>query len=439
MTYSLNIPLEVLRGLFIIPGWYVLFYLRHRPASKIRRVVLLASFPVCYIAWRVYFITGITVIRSNGSVELIWVASLFLFALLCGDLRESLFTAIYYIGMEACMDTLRNFIARYTLGRGLLLFSPGYYAAFYLLYLAILGWALFYYWVLKDRRGKLPLNFWIMTVIPPLGSAVLITRFASAARPLLEIGINIYLEGILFGFFMLALNLFTFYMYVRLLAYYESHLQAQVLQGQLDAQSRRITGIEVFQRQTGEMRHELKNLLFSLKVDMEQQNYDGVNNRIWAMLGDLKQVEPEYYTGVSLIDAMISFKAVQIKELGAAISVQADVLDIETTLAYDIASIMGIALDNVVDAVTSMKAQEGAPSPAVHCKIQSQKNILLIQVTNPLSGPLHYKNGEIQTTKTEGGHGLGLPALRRVAQKYAGEVTISDSGNVFCLSVMLFV
>ncbi|GHV80242.1 hypothetical protein AGMMS49944_20330 [Spirochaetia bacterium] len=439
MTYAVNFPLEALRGLLIVAGWYVLFYLRHRPASKIRCVVLLVSFPVCYIAWRVYFLTGITVIRSNTSVELIWVASLFLFALLCGDLRESLFTAIYYIGMEACMDTLRNFIVRYTLERGITLFSPAYYAAFYLLYLAILGWALFYYWVLKDLRGKLPLHFWIMTVIPPLGSAVLITRFANAARPLLEIGINIYLEGILFGLFLLALNLFTFYMYIRLLAYYESHLQAQVLQGQLYAQSRRITGIEAFQRQTGEMRHELKNLLFSLKVDMEQQNYDSVNNRIWAMLGDLKQMEPEYYTGVSLIDAMISYKAAQIREQGATISVQADLLNIETTLAYDIASIMGIALDNAADAVTSMKAQEGAPNPAVHCKIQSQKNILLITLTNPLSGPLHYKNGEIQSTKTEGDHGLGLPALRRVAWKYAGEVSITDSGNVFCLRVCLFV
>jgi hypothetical protein len=302
-----------------------------------------------------------------------------------------------------------------------------------------LGWALFYYWVLKDRRGELPLRFWIITVIPPLGSSVLLTRFSNTARSLFELGINIYLDGILFNFFLLALNLFTFYMYVRLLTYYESQLQTQVLQGLLNAQSRRITGIEAFQRQTGGIRHEIKNLLFSLKIDMEQQNYDSVNNRIWAMLGDLKQVEPEYYTGISLIDVVVSYKAAQIRELGAVFSVQADMLEMESPVAYDVASILGISLDNVVDAVASMKAHEGTSSPAVHCKIQRQKNMLLITLTNPLPGPLHYKNGEIQSTKTEGGHGLGLPALRRVVQKYAGEVGITDSGNVFCLRVCLFV
>jgi signal transduction histidine kinase len=63
----------------------------------------------------------------------------------------------------------------------------------------------------------------------------------------------------------------------------------------------------------------------------------------------------------------------------------------------------------------------------------------LIHLTNPLPGPLRYKNGEIQSTKEESGHGLGLPLLRRIARKYDGDLTISDSDGVFCLSVMLFV
>jgi signal transduction histidine kinase len=452
MSYSLNFPLELLRGLIIAAGWWVLFYLHHKPSTKLRRILLLISFPVCYTAWRVYFLTGI---RSNTSVEVFWVAILLLFALLCGDLRESrildpVFTAIYYIGIEACMDTLRNFIVRYNFGGGFPLFSPAYYVTLSLLYLVILGWALFYYWVLKDRGGKLPLRFWIMTVIPPLGSAVLLTRFANMANPLLSKGINIYLEGILTGIFLLALNLFTFYMYVRLLAYQESLQQAKALQGQFSANIRRITAVEAFQRQTGEMRDEFRNLLSTMTVDMEQQNYEQVKKQVRELLGDLKQAEKESYTGISLIDAMISYKAALIREQGARLGVQADLLDIESSgaggaLVYDIASIMAIALDNVVDACELLHRaadknaalQGGAPS--VNCKILVQKNMLLIQVTNPLPKPLQYQNGEIQSSKTENGYGLGLPTLHWIVRKYAGDVAVSDSGNVFCLSVMLFV
>jgi lipid-A-disaccharide synthase-like uncharacterized protein len=121
--------------------------------------------------------------------------------------------------MEACMDNIRNFLVRYTTGAGVVRLSTAYYVHMNLLYLAVLGWAVFYYLVLKNRRGALPLRFWIMTVIPPLGSMMLLTGFATEARPLLEIGINIYRQGILTGLFLVALNLFTFYIYVRLLAF----------------------------------------------------------------------------------------------------------------------------------------------------------------------------------------------------------------------------
>jgi sensor histidine kinase regulating citrate/malate metabolism len=100
---------------------------------------------------------------------------------------------------------------------------------------------------------------------------------------------------------------------------------------------------------------------------------------------------------------------------------------------------MGTALDNVTDACELLCAVNRTANPAVHSKLQRQKNMLLVEVTNPLPGPLHYKNGEIQSTKTEDGHGLGLPALRRIVRKYNGEVNISDEEGIFSLSVMLFV
>jgi hypothetical protein len=309
-----------------------------------------------------------------------------------------------------------------------------------------LGWTIFYYLVLKNHRGTLPLRFWIMTVIPPLGSMMLLTGFATEARPLLEMGINIYLTGILFGLFLVALNLLTFFMYVKLLTYYESQLKTQTLEGQLSAYARRITALEEFQRQTGETRHELKNLLYSMNIDLEQQNYEQVKQRTADLLGDLKKAEPEHYTGVSLIDALISYKAARIKELGADLSIQADILDTESpdaaisgALAYDIAAIMGISLDNVIDACERLRAADQSAGIPVYCAIQRKSLLLMIQISNPLPRPFLYKNGEIQSTKAESGHGLGLSALRRIAQKYGGEVGISGTDGTFSLTVMLFV
>jgi light-regulated signal transduction histidine kinase (bacteriophytochrome) len=66
-----------------------------------------------------------------------------------------------------------------------------------------------------------------------------------------------------------------------------------------------------------------------------------------------------------------------------------------------------------------------------------QKNLLFIRVSNPLVTRLSYRDNELQSTKREAGHGLGLPAIRRIAEQYSGEVKIETVDEVFSLRVML--
>jgi hypothetical protein len=421
---------EITRGAVSIAGWWVLFYRLHRPPTKLRRVIQLASFVAGYIAFM------LVPLNDTGNV-ILWAGMIFFFALLSGNIEKSLFTALYYIGIESIVDTVRSFAVRYILERAFRGYTLEYYIQFNLQYLFIFAWTLFYYRIMIQQRGqKVPLRFWIMTTIPSLLTTVLLTRYADTARDLLEAGTNIYLEGVLFGFFLLVLNFFTFYMYIRLLAYYDSHLKTQALRSQLDVYTHQIQLIEGAQRQAAEIRHEIKNILFGLQVEMERQNYAEVQARLNKVVGDLKRYEQKPYTGVSVIDAMIAYKAAKIEEYGATLSVDAELLDISNTLAYDVASCLAIALDNAADAVAAQRSG-GAGGCIVSCALWRQQNLLFIRVSNPLLTPLSYRGGELQSTKAEAGHGLGLPALRRITSQYSGEVRIDSSDGVFCLLVML--
>lgn len=418
--------LEITRGLISIAAWWVLFYRLHRPPTKLRRIVQLVSFVVCYSFWMYIPLS------DTGNV-ILWAAMILLFALLSGDAYHSLFTALYYIGIEAAIDTIRYFFIMAILGKTFRGYTRGYYIQFNLQYLFVLGWTLVYYWIIKKRTQKLPLRFWIMAVIPPFGTSVLLTRYAEIARASLAAGVNIYLEGILMGLFLLVLNLFTIYMYIRLITYYDSHLKIQILQSQLEAYTHQSRMIESSQKQFSGIRHEIKNILFAIQVELEAQNYEGVKTRVNTLLGDLKQYEQRPYTGVPVIDAMIAYKAEKIGEHGAALLVNAELLGVSDTLAYDAASCLAIALDNAADAVAVAEKAE------VCCEIRWQKNLLFIRVTNPLVKPLTYHNGELQSAKRGTEHGLGLPALRHIAEKYHGSLEIDDKDAVFTLSLLLFV
>jgi DNA-binding CsgD family transcriptional regulator len=219
-----NILLEITRAVVSIAGWWVLFYKLHCPPTKLRRIILLASFVLCYTFWML-------IPLSDTNNVILWAVIIIFFALLTGDIRNSLFTALYYIGIEATIDTIRSFVIRYIFGGSFRGYSREYYIQFNLQYLFVLLWTLFYYWIMKKHVKKVPLRFWVMALVPPFGTSILLTRYADIARPLLTVGINIYLEGILFGLFLFALNLLTFYMYVNLsIAYHARVFASEVLQ-----------------------------------------------------------------------------------------------------------------------------------------------------------------------------------------------------------------
>jgi DNA-binding CsgD family transcriptional regulator len=217
-----NIPLEITRAAISIAAWWVLFYKLHRPPTKIRRIIQLVSFVVCYVIWKI----GVQFQSSTGNV-ILWAVMIIFFALVSGmppggDLRHSLFTALYYIGMEAAIDTIRYFLIISLFGKSFTLYSAAYNIQGNVQYLFVLGWAFFYYWIMKNRSARLPLRFWIMTVSPPLATTVLLTRYADVARPLLVQGTNLYIEGIFTGLFLFVFDLFWFYLYLKLTAAYDA-------------------------------------------------------------------------------------------------------------------------------------------------------------------------------------------------------------------------
>jgi len=223
--------LNILRGLEVIAGWWLLFYLGHRPPTKGRRVALVISFFLCYTGWyiipfNVWLAPGTpggAVMSSPTANVILWDLILVYFAFLCGrnrqELGDSLFTAFYYIGIEACLDVLRAFINAEINGR-----YVSNYPQYNVLYLVVLGWTIFYHRIRQKCPGRIPPFFQILTVVTPLGTMVLLTRYADVARLSPEgssLWTGIYREGIFIGIFLLILNFIMFYLYVKLLRTYE--------------------------------------------------------------------------------------------------------------------------------------------------------------------------------------------------------------------------
>lgn len=114
-------------------------------------------------------------------------------------------------------------------------------------------------------------------------------------------------------------------------------------------------------------------------------------------------------------------------------------LDIPMEMPFrgaDISLILGNLLENAVEA-----AEKAEGERYIRFKIKYDKRNLLVAVENSYKGELvRGKGEELRTTKADAvNHGIGIPSVRRTAEKYQGAVAIDDTvSGRFVIRVVLY-
>ena len=97
--------------------------------------------------------------------------------------------------------------------------------------------------------------------------------------------------------------------------------------------------------------------------------------------------------------------------------------------SVDLCAILGNLLDNAIDAARQVPERS---ERTVSLTIRRIHQMLVIKVENSFSAAPVQENGELKTTKNEGGlHGWGLKSAQTAAEKYDGMVQTGVSGEIF--------
>ena len=104
--------------------------------------------------------------------------------------------------------------------------------------------------------------------------------------------------------------------------------------------------------------------------------------------------------------------------------------------AFDVSVILNNAITNAFEGVS------GCKNPYVSISAYRKKNAYMLELTNCIRKRVEIddETGLPESTKKDkGSHGFGLANIRKVAQKYYGDIDISQDENSFTLTVMLMV
>ena len=207
-----------------------------------------------------------------------------------------------------------------------------------------------------------------------------------------------------------------------------------LLAEQMDNTKQHISEVEKLYGDIRALKHDMGNhisVLENLFVKKETEEFE-------KYLTELKttycQSMKGIKTGNPVTDVILTQKQKEAEEKGISFDCKF-VYPSDTVInAFDVSVILNNAIENAFEGI------KGCTNPYVSITAYRKKNAYMLEVSNCIKKRVVVddETGLPETTKKDrSDHGFGLANIRKVAQKYYGDIDISQDDNCFTLMVMM--
>ena len=194
---------------------------------------------------------------------------------------------------------------------------------------------------------------------------------------------------------------------------------------------KQVREIQNMYRQVRGWRHDYRNHINNMKIQLSQENYDGLSDYLNELADDLDTVDTVIKTGNVMADAILNSKLNVAEKMNVQLNVKANVPETLPMSNVEFCSVLGNMLDNAVEACGTLPEEERF----MRVYIGKLKGQLYLSVQNS-AGKVRKEKGTYLSTK-EGEHGYGLFRIDRVAKKYGGYVNRQNEEGIFATEIMI--
>jgi sensor histidine kinase YesM len=186
---------------------------------------------------------------------------------------------------------------------------------------------------------------------------------------------------------------------------------------------------------TNAIKHDLKNHMLSIKSLIESGDSLESLNYVSKIINDTGAKHNYSSTGNTVIDSIINFKLQESEQKFIKADLDLKIPEKLDIPSFDMTIILGNLIDNAIKAASDVVGER-----YIKLMMKYDKGRLIIQTENPYVGEILEDNGVLLTTKVEKqNHGIGLQNIKKVIQKYDGILNIDYTGNIFTVSLMMYV
>lgn len=140
------------------------------------------------------------------------------------------------------------------------------------------------------------------------------------------------------------------------------------------------------------------------------------------------------HSGSDIIDAIINCSAAEAASQDTKFQYQVSLHGNLPFDSVDLCSVLGNQIENALEACQKIFMPDNR---LVTVDIRQRENFLLLKVTNSTAEPIASLDEAMQSTKTGKYHGLGMKNIQTTAEKYNGQLRVSQDNRTFISEVLL--
>ncbi len=223
-------------------------------------------------------------------------------------------------------------------------------------------------------------------------------------------------------------------LYQNIKAAQEERMANQLLSTQIDHLKRHMEQVEKLYQDIRSMKHDMKNHVLTLERLYAGKKTEEAKDYVQDLKATLMETAGEGQSGNPVTDVILQEWKAEAEKKKIHFRCDFHYPTGSNINAFDISVILNNALQNAVE--------NAGGSGTLHISILSYRknNAYMIEIGNSFAGSLQWdaESGLPVTSKEEtDSHGYGLHNIKRIAEKYFGDIDVTIKKEEFILSVML--
>lgn len=210
-----------------------------------------------------------------------------------------------------------------------------------------------------------------------------------------------------------------------------TELQNSLIAAQLKQAEAEIASLRHAETQAAAYQHDMRHHLTAISAFLSADKPHQAEDYIKQVQADIEAITPKRFCENELVNLLCSSFASKAARMGVRLTLEADLPNLPAISDTELCALLSNGLENALNAVEKLK--ENRRWVEFYCGVRAGK--LLIEIKNPYSGHIPFREGLPEASRPN--HGHGCRSIQAIAQAHRGLYEFKAENGIFTLRVVL--